>query len=642
MPSKSITRGAYVVEVLADAISTPISNADTAINKILSSMGILSGVDRAYVFQRKVGDLLDNTHEWCRDGVEPMIERLQNMSMDIIAPWRAAFEQGEILHVPRVDEMALDPSIRELLAMQGIRGILLVPLQFDGRIVGFVGFDRVKAARPFSSEVVRILTAVSGAVGTILARAAADREIVRTRTELEGAVRELHLMAMNDHLTGAPNRRAFHHLLTEALHVGELQGSETCLAMVDLVRFKSINENHGHVVGDQLLKQIVDRWSVIATDGAQLFRVGGDEFAIVLRGTGARQRAVSAIAALRNALVEPFFPGHQNIRIEISVGLSVAPRDGQAADTLAAAADLAVLSSKIRNGKTCWYSPGLRKRAIQRHETIQDLLAADVEKDFIVFFQPIIDLKTGAIVKVEVLLRWAHPKHGLLLPSDFIDVLCNLDRSRAVGRRILEEACAITASWNRRFSLNLMVSVNAFPLQLVDPDFPKDVQAALRKSDLPASCLEIEVTENIAMGEDSLSRSVLQQLSDMSVAISLDDFGTGFASLNSLTQLNIQTLKIDRSFAVNLSLSDPRIVILKAIRLMTNGLGIQTVVEGIENVDVARIVCDLGFDYAQGYFWSRPIDSEAFSKLLASHGVILVFADLLQVAEPNETREIRH
>jgi len=144
------------------------------------------------------------------------------------------------------------------------------------------------------------------------------------------------------------------------------------------------------------------------------------------------------------------------------------------------------------------------------------------------------------------------------------------------------------------------------------------------------------------MGEDSLSRSVLQQLSDMSVAISLDDFGTGFASLNSLTQLNIQTLKIDRSFAVNLSLSDPRIVILKAIRLMTNGLGIQTVVEGIENVDVARIVCDLGFDYAQGYFWSRPIDSEAFSKLLASHGVILVFADLLQVAEPNETREIRH
>jgi len=627
IPSKSITRGAYVVEVLADAISTPISNADTAINKILSSMGILSGVDRAYVFQRKFGDLLDNTHEWCRDGVEPMIERLQNMSMDIIAPWRAAFEQGEILHVPRVDDMALDPSIRDLLAMQGIRGILLVPLQFDGRIVGFVGFDRVKAARPFSAEVVRILTAISGAVGTILARAEADREIVRTRTKLESAVRELHFMAMNDHLTGAPNRRAFHHSLTEALHVGDLQGSETCLAMIDLVRFKSINENHGHVVGDHLLKRIVDRWNAIATDGAQLFRVGGDEFAIVFRGTNAKQRAESAIALLRNALVEPFFPDHQNIRVEISVGLSVAPRDGQVADTLAAAADLALLSSKIVNGKTYWYSPELRNRAIQRHETIQDLLAADVEKDFKVFFQPIIDLKTGAIVKVEALLRWAHPRHGLLLPSNFIEALCSLNRSRAVGRRILEEACAITASWNRRFSLNLIVSVNAFPLQLVDPDFPKDVQAALSKSNLPARCLEIEVTENIALERDSYSRTVLQQLSDMSVAISLDDFGTGFASLSSLIQLKIQTLKIDRSFAVNLSPSDPRMVILKATQLMTNGLGIRTVVEGIENVDVARIVCDLGFDYAQGYFWSLPIDPEAFSKLLTSQQVMRLFAN---------------
>jgi diguanylate cyclase (GGDEF)-like protein len=397
--------------------------------------------------------------------------------------------------------------------------------------------------------------------------------------------------------------------------------------MIDLVRFKSINENHGHVVGDHLLKQIVDRWDAIATDGAQLFRVGGDEFAIVFRGTDAKQGALSAIASLRNALVEPFFPDHQNIRIEFSVGLSVAPRDGQVADTLAAAADLALLSSKIVNGKTCWYSSELRDRAIQRHETIQDLLAADVEKDFKVFFQPIIDLKTGAIVKVEALLRWAHPRHGLLLPSNFIEALCSLNRSRAVGRRILEEACAITASWNRRFSLNLIVSVNAFPLQLVDPDFPKDVQAALSKSDLPAGCLEIEVTENIALEGDSYSRTVLQQLSDMSVAISLDDFGTGFASLSSLTQLKIQTLKIDRSFAVNLSPNDPRMVILKATRLMTNGLGIRTVVEGIENVNVARIAFDLGFDYGQGYFWSLPIDPTAFSKLLTSQQVMHLFSN---------------
>jgi diguanylate cyclase (GGDEF)-like protein len=616
MTAKSLARSAYVVEVLADAISSPISDANAAIDKILFGMGTLSSVDRAYVFQRKAGDLLDNTHEWCGPGVEPMIGMLQDMSMDIIAPWREGFERGEILHVPSVDAMDLAPAIRELLEMQAIRGILLVPLQYDGQIVGFVGFDRVKGSRAFTPEVVRILTAIAGAVGTILARAAANREIMQTKTELETAVQKLQLLAMNDDLTGAPNRRAFHLAMTGRLAIGVRERTETCIAMIDLIRFKSVNETHGHVIGDLLLSQIVDRWEVVRAAGAELFRVGGDEFAVVLQGHDAESKMASVIAEMRRALVEPFFPGDQNIRIDMSAGLTLAPRDGQTVDSLSSNADLALLASKIEKGKNCIYSPGLRNVAIQRHKTVQDLLAAKVDEDFILAYQPIVDLQSGDIVRVEILLRWQHPTRGLLMPVDFIDVLCGLNQSRTVGHWVLDTACRMVADWNRRFSIDLVASINAFPLQIATLDFVRDVQDALDKSGLPVRCLEIEVTENIAMEERSLSRKTLHELSKMSVAISLDDFGTGFASLNSLTQVDIQTLKIDRSFVMDLRASDPRIEVLKAMQLMTKGLGIRSIVEGIEDEGVAAIIRRLGFDCGQGYYWSRPVDAETLATML--------------------------
>lgn len=616
MISQSFEQQAHVVEILADAISAHVCEADLAIEKILSGMGILSGVDRAYVFQRKAGDLLDNTHEWCSDGVAPMIDVLQNMPMDIIAPWREGFERGEPLHVPSIDAIDLAPELRELLEMQGIVGILLVPVQWDGSVMGFVGFDQVDQARPFSSEVLRILIAVAGAVGTILARAAANREIIRTKTELEEAVTQLRHLVMHDDLTGAPNRRAFHLAIKAALESGARYQTETSVAMIDLARFKSVNEKYGHTEGDRLLRQIVERWAVVRTHGVDIYRIGGDEFAVVLNGSDAEQAMHTVIKTMRAALIEPFILGDQNTRIDMSAGLTVAPRDGTTADVLAANADLAVLTSKIEKGKTCTYSSELRKLALQRHEIAQDLLAARPDRDFVLAYQPIVDLRTGAIVKVEVLLRWQHPTRGLLMPADFIDVLCGLDQSRSVGRWVLDTACQQIAHWNKRFGMDLVVSVNAFPLQVATFDFILDVQSALYRSGLPVGCLEIEVTENITLQEGSLNLKVLKQLSEMFVAISLDDFGTGFASLNSVTQIEVQTLKIDRSFVFGLRPGDPRIEVLKAMQRMTKGLGIRTVVEGIEHKAVADIVRKIGFDCGQGYYWSRPVDPRSFAGLL--------------------------
>lgn len=607
-----------MVEIIAQSLSAHVCDADAAIDQLLAGMGQLSGVDRAYVFQRKPGDLFDNTHEWCGPGIEPMIEALQDMPIDIIAPWREGFERGEILHVPSVDDFDLVPELREFLKMQAIQGLLLVPLQWDGAIVGFVGFDRVKLAQPFPDEVVRILIAVAGAVGTILARSDANREIIRTRTELEKAVQQLRHLAMHDDLTGAPNRRACHLAIEAALQRGALAGQETCVAMIDLARFKSINEKYGHTEGDRLLREIVERWAKVDQRGAQVFRIGGDEFAVVLGARGATAMMEALVADLRHALARPFVLGDHNTRLNMRVGMTVAPRDGATADTLAANADLALLTAKLDKAEIRHFNPDLRRRALQRHETMQDLLAARPERDFVLLYQPILDLQTGAIAKVEALLRWRHPLRGLLEPADFIEVLCGLDHSRKVGQWVLKTACQQVASWNHTFACDLAVCVNAFPLQVTGPDFLADLAAALDASRLPARCLEIEITENIALQDGSQNLVVLRQLSDLAVGVSLDDFGTGFASLTSLTQMDVQTLKIDKSFVIGLMPDDPRLVVLKAIGHMAKGLGIHSVVEGIENAAVAALVREIGFDYAQGFYWSPPVDAAALAAMLAA------------------------
>lgn len=616
MSSANLWQQAHAVEILADALSAHVSDAHTAIDKILAGMGDLSGVDRAYVFERRAGDRLDNTHEWCGEGIDPMIDMLQDMPMDIIAPWREGFERGEILHVPSIEDMDLDPDLRQLMVVQGIVGILLVPLQWDGSIVGFVGFDRVRFASPFPPQIVRILVAMAGAVGTILARAAANREIIRTRTELEKAVRQLRHQAMHDDLTGAPNRRAFHIAIGDALKHGQKYATETCVAMIDLARFKSINEKYGHGEGDRLLRQIVERWSALEMEGAAFFRIGGDEFAVVLVDPNAERAMKMLIADMRLALGKPFILGDQSTRIDMRAGITVAPRDGDTVDVLAANADLALLTSKTEKEEASHYSPDLRKKARQRHETAQELLASVPEQDFALVYQPIIDLRTGAIVKVEALLRWKNPERGLLDPGQFMDVLCGLEHSRRVGRWVVETACHQIAEWNRRFASDLIVCVNAFPLQVVTSDFVLELQRALRDSRLPSRCLEIEITENIAWQEGSHHLTVLKELSDLSVAISLDDFGTGFASLNSLTEIDVHTLKVDKGFVIGLRPGDPRIEVLKAIQHMTKGLGIRSVVEGIESREIAGIVRDMGFDYGQGFYWSRPVGPDMFAEIL--------------------------
>jgi diguanylate cyclase (GGDEF)-like protein len=538
------------------------------------------------------------------------------MPMDIIAPWRKGFERGETLHVPSIENFDLDPELRELMAMQGIQGILLVPLQWDGSIVGFVGFDRVKGVQQFSAETVRILVAMAGAVGTILARAAANIEIIHTRTELENAVQRLRHLAMHDDLTGAPNRRAFHLAIAEALDRIQKHHSEVCVAMIDLARFKSINEKYGHTEGDRLLRQIVRRWYSVNMNGADLFRIGGDEFGVVLVHPDAGQTMKKLIADMRSALNEPFILGDQSNRIAMRVGITVAPHDGNNVEVLAANADLALLTSKTEKEETRHFSADLRKKALQRHETAQELLASRPDHDFALVYQPIIDLRTGSIVKVEALLRWRNPMRGLLEPAEFIDVLCGLEHSRKIGRWVLETACHQIAQWNQRFSLGLIVCINAFPLQLVNSDFVLELLSALRRSGLPRHCLEIEVTENIAWQDGTHHLAVLKELSELSVSLSLDDFGTGFASLNSLTQINVQTLKIDKGFVIGLKPGDPRIEVLKAIQHMSKGLGIKSVVEGVEDREVVAMMREIGFDFGQGFHWSRPINAKSFTALL--------------------------
>lgn len=605
--STELGSGAHVVEVLTEALAAPVLDADSAINRILLEMGKFSRVDRAYVFQRKTGDLLDNTHEWCEVGIDPMKDALQDLPMDMIAPWRDGFERGESFHAPSIADLQLPQEIRSFLEMQGIKGMLLVPLRAEGSIIGFSGYDSVREEHTFTEDEVRILIAMSGAIGTILARVLADQKIASSR-------RELHHQAMHDDLTGAPNRRSFMSALTGSLSRGLRDNSESSIGIIDLVRFKTVNETYGHGAGDELLREITHRWRLVAGHEMKLFRVGGDEFAVLIDGPNSQDRLTHIVQEMRDSIREPFIVHGEQVCIDMSVGIALLPRDGVTVEEVSACADIALFQSKSIGGRTCFYDAEMRHRATRRHEIAQELLLARPDHDFIIHYQPIVSLGDEKIMGFEALLRWKHCSLGELQPGYFIDALCGLERSLDIGKWVLFRACKQAAEWSDLLGRDLFICVNAFPLQFTTLTFLDDIQDALIQSGLSGKQLEIEVTENIAMQDGDACKEIIRKIGLLGVSIALDDFGTGFANLSSLLEVKVQTLKVDRSFISDVCGDERKFAVLQAIRHIAQQLGIKTVVEGIDEEHLLGSVQQLGFDYGQGFYWSEPLEASRFTE----------------------------
>jgi diguanylate cyclase (GGDEF)-like protein len=428
-----------------------------------------------------------------------------------------------------------------------------------------------------------------------------------------------------DDLTGLANRRA----LSEAL-AGDRSGhddeadwtgwtgwagwaEEISLLLVDLDRFKDVNEAFGHGVGDQLLTDVGARLRSALRPSQLLARLGGDEFAVVLPGAGMEQ-AKRVAAALRQSLAEPFVVDGEKLHVEASVGIaSCQPTHGEPTDLLRQA-DVAMYQAKASGTRIEVYDPARDQQGGARLRRIEELREALERGDLEVHVQPQVDLHTGAVTGAEALARWRHPEDGVLLPDSFLPLAEQTGLMRPVATLVLERALAACATWWSR-DHKVPVSVNLSAEDLRDPELPAQVSRTLRRHDLPAGALRVEITEQALLTDPKAASALLDRWRADGVSVAIDDFGTGYSSLSYLRELPVDEVKLDRAFIADIERGTTSTIVRHTVA-MAHGLWARVVAEGIEDEATARILADLGCDVGQGLHFGAAMTTADFLELL--------------------------
>jgi diguanylate cyclase (GGDEF)-like protein len=436
-----------------------------------------------------------------------------------------------------------------------------------------------------------------------------------------GRLSEVRQLAATDELTGLPNRREFNRQLQRELALASDSGEPVALLLIDLDRFKELNDALGHRAGDMVLGQVGPRLRSVLRSEDILARVGGDEFAVLLPGAVGVEDIGNRLAA---ALDHRFTVDGIDMRIAVSVGIAVYPTHGADADTLLQHADVAMYQAKSTHAGFAFYAPERDRNTRERLELIGELRDAIGTDQLVLHYQPKLELKTGRITEVEALVRWEHPVHGLLPPARFVTLAEQTGVMHALTWHVLDRALAQCAAW-ARVGIDLQVAVNVSAATLIDPIWAAEVGERLQHHGLPAKNLRIEITEDAIMSDAERSLLVLRSLAAAGVGVSIDDFGTGYSSLGLLKHMPVDELKIDRSFIANVAEDDDDAAIVKTSIDLGRNLGLRVVAEGVEDADTLELLAAWGASSAQGYFISRPVSAvelEAWLTARSPHALV--------------------
>jgi diguanylate cyclase (GGDEF)-like protein/PAS domain S-box-containing protein len=449
--------------------------------------------------------------------------------------------------------------------------------------------------------------------------------ISRDISERKRMEQRLHDLARTDHLTNIANRVLLSERFADGLAQARREGSLLAMLMIDVDRFKNINDSLGHGVGDALLKLIASRLMSCLRDRDTLARWGGDEFVLLLPGLIDSDIAVTIAERCINSLKEPFVVDGQSLRITLSIGISVAPDSAADSETMLSNADTAMYRAKARGGNclvmyTAQMSEGARSRL-----SMENALFHAIERhELLLHYQPLISTRTGRLAGVEALIRWKHPERGLVSPAEFIPIAEETGLIGAIGEWVLRTACTQMDSWYRRGLPRIAVSVNVSSRQFRQDSLANTVKAVLDETGFDPKLLELELTESLLMDDIERSRTILSELKSLGVSVALDDFGTGYSSLSYLKGFQLDTLKIDRAFTAELMTSETNASIVRATIGLAKGLRLRTVAEGVETRAQADFLAKQGCDVLQGFLFARPMEPEAFlSFALAAHTYLL-------------------
>jgi diguanylate cyclase (GGDEF)-like protein len=427
----------------------------------------------------------------------------------------------------------------------------------------------------------------------------------------------VHHIAFHDDLTSLPNRLMLNQRLDRALSRHRRTGSKLAVLFMDLDRFKVINDSLGHEVGDVLLRQVADRLRAQSREGDTVARMGGDEFVVLIES----RENLNDISACARRLVEelsaPYLLGKKDCHVTLSIGISVFPSDGSDSQALLKAADVAMYRAKeMGRNNFQYYLPSMNVHTLERLELESDLSHALERGEFLLHYQPKVEIATGLITGTEALLRWKHPVRGLVSPLDFISLAEETGLIVPIGEWVLATACAQNKLWQDMGLTKLGISVNLSGRQFSDSMLLAKLTRIIHASGLDPSSLELEITESVVMSDGECAVEVLEQLKSIGVRIAIDDFGTGYSSLGYLKRFPIDTLKVDRSFIRDIPADSGDKKIAQAIIAMAHALRLEVVAEGVENAEQLKFLRAQHCDAVQGYFLFRPLPVDEATEAL--------------------------
>ena len=427
----------------------------------------------------------------------------------------------------------------------------------------------------------------------------------------------LHHLSQHDLLTGLPNRLLFNDRLEQAIPRARRSGNILAVLLVDMDRFKNINETLGFDCGDHMLQAVGGRLLASTRDGDTVARLGDDEFAIILEDVQQTEDIPKIIEKIIGSLSQAYYIDDHELFITSSIGISIYPGDGEQPELLVQNADVAIHHAKESGSNNYrFYESKMNSQSLYRLNLESSLRKALEREEFFLLYQPQIDLVTHQIIGFEALLRWAHPELGIVSPVEFIPLLEETRMIEQVGRWVLRKACQTCMLWHKQGFGDVSIAVNLSPIQFEDENIPSVVKNILDETGLPANYLELELTESTIMRNAEEATTTLSKLSSMGVAIAIDDFGTGYSSLSYLQKFPINTLKIDRSFVSEIAINDGDANIVSAIISMAHSLGLTVVAEGVEDAEQLMLLQSKQCEYVQGFFFSKPISVKDAEELL--------------------------
>jgi diguanylate cyclase (GGDEF)-like protein len=499
-----------------------------------------------------------------------------------------------------------------------LRRIFLSPILYLSEISEKITTSNdytLRATEQSNDEIGQLTTCFNSMLDTIEQRETLLESQVKLRTkELEKANIQLHEFAYQDGLTDLPNRRYFYKKLQSLIEVNNMQFA---LIFIDLDGFKEVNDTLGHDYGDLLLHQVAKRLQNCVRANDTVARLGGDEFTLIIEGINDVERATEIAQKVKNSLMQSININGSQVHVTGSIGLTFYPADGRSVEDLVKHADQAMYLSKSKGrNRYEFFSYVIEEQAIEKRRIIEEIRIALKEDQFTLYYQPIFDLDGINVTKAEALIRWLHPQQGLLGPNEFIPIAEQNGLIEQIGDWVRDRAIKDAAHWFRLTGKVTQVSVNCSPLQFDRAGLWVDNWIlACNKIGLPRDTIIIEITENTLMDPDSPIQQQLHRLSDSGIDIAIDDFGVGYSSLAYLQRLDIDILKIDRSFIQHMETNENSIALIRAIITMARHLKVKVVAEGVETQGQHQLLQQLSCDYLQGFLFAKPMPSAQFTDL---------------------------